>query len=105
MISATGTSCTRIMPSPRRPSARSCIGYPSYPRIGDAQYWLGKSLFQTRQYRDAAEAFLAVSTKYDTIAHAPDALLRLGKSLASSEKKKLLALLSAKCCASTRVPR
>ncbi len=37
-------------------------------------YWLGESLFQRQRYRDAAEAFLNVSTKYETTAKAPDAL-------------------------------
>ena len=36
-----------------------------------------------QRYRDAAESFLNVSTKYDTSARAPDALLRLGQSLAA----------------------
>ena len=40
--------------------------YPSDRLAPEAQYWLGESLFQQQQYRDAAEAFLAVSTKYDT---------------------------------------
>ena len=40
-----------------------------------------------QQYRDAAEAFLAVSTKYDTTARAPEALLRLGQSLAALGEK------------------
>ena len=53
----------------------------------EAQYWLGESLFQQQQYRDAAESFLAVSTKYDTTARAPEALLRLGQSLAALGEK------------------
>ena len=36
-----------------------------------------------RLNRDAAEAFLNVSTKHETNARAPDALLRLGQSLAA----------------------
>ncbi|MHC2806020.1 tol-pal system protein YbgF [Bradyrhizobium diazoefficiens] len=52
--------------------------YPSDPLLGDAQYWLGESYFQRQQYRDSAEAFLAVTTKYEKSAKAPDALLRLG---------------------------
>ncbi len=39
--------------------------YPGDPLLADSQYWLGESLFQRQQYRDAAEAFLAVTTKYD----------------------------------------
>jgi tol-pal system protein YbgF len=53
----------------------------------EAQYWLGESLFQSQHYRDAAESFLAVSTKYETTARAPDALLRLGQSLAALGEK------------------
>ena len=44
-------------------------------------------LFQQQRYRDAAESFLAVSTKYDTTARAPEALLRLGESLAALGEK------------------
>src|SRR5439155_4137187 len=56
--------------------------YPSDPLIADSQYWLGESHFQRQQYRDAAEAFLGVTTKFDKSGKAPDALLRLGQSLA-----------------------
>jgi tol-pal system protein YbgF len=49
----------------------------------DAQYWLAESMFQRQRYRDAAEIFLNVSTKYETAAKAPDSLLRLGQSLAA----------------------
>jgi TolA-binding protein len=38
-------------------------------------------------YRDAAEAFLAVTSKYDKTAKAPDALLRLGQSLSALKEK------------------
>jgi tol-pal system protein YbgF len=57
--------------------------YPSDPLIADSQYWLGESFFQRQQYRDAAEAFLGVTTKFEKSAKAPDALLRLGQSLAA----------------------
>ena len=53
----------------------------------EAQYWLGESLFEDQKYHDAAEAFLAVSTKYETSGKAPDALLRLGQSLAALGEK------------------
>jgi tol-pal system protein YbgF len=55
--------------------------------IADSQYWLGESFFQRQKYRDAAETFLGVTTKYDTSAKAPDALLRLGQSLAALKEK------------------
>src|SRR6202035_3784399 len=61
--------------------------YPSDRLAPEAQFWMGEALFQTQQYHDAAEAFLAVSTKYDTTARAPDALLRLGQSLAALGQK------------------
>jgi tol-pal system protein YbgF len=61
--------------------------YPADRLAGDAQYWLGESLYQRQRYRDSAEAFLAVTTKFETSAKAPDALLRLGQSLAALKEK------------------
>jgi len=61
--------------------------YPDEKLVPDAQYWLGESLFQRQRYRDAAESFLAVSTKFEHAGKAPDALLRLGQSLAALNQK------------------
>jgi tol-pal system protein YbgF len=61
--------------------------YPTDRLAGDATYWFGESLFQRQRYRDAAEAFLNVSTKFESTAKAPDALLRLGQSLAQLGEK------------------
>ena len=61
--------------------------YPSDPLMADSQYWRGESFFQRQLYRDAAESFLAVTTKFDKSAKAPDALLRLGQSLAALKEK------------------
>lgn len=61
--------------------------YPSDPLLADSQYWLGESFFQRQLYRDAAESFLAVTTKFDKSGKAPDALLRLGQSLAALKEK------------------
>jgi len=61
--------------------------YPGDRLVPDANYWLGEALFQRQRYRDAAESFLTVSTKYETAARAPDALLRLGQSLAALGEK------------------
>jgi tol-pal system protein YbgF len=61
--------------------------YPNDRLVPDAQYWLGESLFQRQRYRDAAESFLAVSTKFDKAGKAPDSLLRLGQSLAALNQK------------------
>jgi tol-pal system protein YbgF len=57
--------------------------YPNDRLASDAQYWLAESLFQRQRYRDAAEIFLNVSTKYETAAKAPESLLRLGQALAA----------------------
>jgi tol-pal system protein YbgF len=61
--------------------------YPGDPMRADSQYWLGESFFQRQLYRDAAESFLAVTTKFDKSAKAPDALLRLGQSLAALKER------------------
>ena len=61
--------------------------HPDEALVPDAQYWLGESLFQRQEYRDAAESFLAVSTKYSKAGKAPNALLRLGQSLAAMHQK------------------
>jgi tol-pal system protein YbgF len=61
--------------------------YPGDRLVPEAQYWLGEALFQDQHYHDAAESFLAVSTKYENTARAPDALLRLGQSLAAMGEK------------------
>ncbi len=61
--------------------------YPSEKLLPDAQYWLGESQFQQQRYRDAAESFLAVSTKYAHAPKAPESLLRLGQSLAALKQK------------------
>jgi tol-pal system protein YbgF len=61
--------------------------YPADPLLADSQYWLGESFFQRQKYRDAAESFLGVTTRFGTSAKAPDALLRLGQSLAALNEK------------------
>ena len=61
--------------------------YPNEQLVPDAQYWLGESLFQRQRYRDAAAAFLAVSTKYEQSGKAPDSLLRLSQSLAALNQR------------------
>ncbi len=61
--------------------------YPGDRLAGDATFWLGESLFQRQRFREAAEAFLNVSTKFEASPRAPDALLRLGQSLAALGEK------------------
>jgi tol-pal system protein YbgF len=73
--------------------------YPDDRLVGEATFWLGESLFQRQRFRDAAEAFLNVSTKHESSAKAPDALLRLGQSLAALGEKE------AACASLAEVPR
>jgi tol-pal system protein YbgF len=61
--------------------------YPADTLAADATYWIGETRFQRQRYRDAAESFLAVTTKYEAAAKAPEALLRLGQSLAALKEK------------------
>lgn len=73
--------------------------HPSDRLAADANYWLGESLFQRQRYREAAEAFLNVSTKHEAAAKAPDSLLRLGQSLAALNEKQ------AACATFGEIPR
>jgi tol-pal system protein YbgF len=61
--------------------------HPGDRLASDATYWLGESMFQRQRYRDAAESFLAVTTKHEKSGKAPDALFRLGQSLAALGEK------------------
>jgi len=61
--------------------------YPSDKRVPDSIHWIGESLFQRQQYRDAAEQFLIVTTKYGSYRRAPASMLRLGMSLAAMGEK------------------
>jgi tol-pal system protein YbgF len=63
--------------------------YPSDRLAGDAQFWLGESMFQRQKFRDAADAFVAMAKKYEGNSKAPDALLRLAQSLAALNEKEL----------------
>lgn len=63
--------------------------YPNDRMASEVNYWLGESLFQRQRYQDAAEAYLVVTTKYETAGKAPDALLRLGQSLAAIGQKEM----------------
>ncbi len=51
--------------------------------VPEAHYWMGEAHFQTKKYNDAAETFLKITTDYPNAVKAPDALLRLGQSLAA----------------------
>jgi tol-pal system protein YbgF len=63
--------------------------YPEDKMTADANYWLGETLFQRQRYQDAAETFLVVVRNYEKSGKAPDALLRLGQSLAAVGQKEM----------------
>lgn len=73
--------------------------YPKDRLVADANYWLGETLFQRQRYREAAESFLNVSTKFDTSGRAPESMLRLGQSLAALKEKE------AACATLGEIPR
>jgi tol-pal system protein YbgF len=56
--------------------------YPTSSLSGDAQYWLGQSLFQRAKYSEAAVVFREGYKLYPKSERAPDTLLALGQSLA-----------------------
>jgi tol-pal system protein YbgF len=55
--------------------------HPGDPLAGNAQYWLGESLYVRGQYRAAAGAFLKGYQTYARSAKAPESLLKLAMSL------------------------
>ena len=55
--------------------------HPNDPLAGNAQYWLGESLYVRGQYRAAAGAFLKGYQTYSRSAKAPENLLKLAMSL------------------------
>src|SRR5262245_31012341 len=55
--------------------------FPNDPLAGNAQYWLGESLYVRGQYRSAAGAFLKGYQNYARNAKAPESLLKLAMSL------------------------
>lgn len=54
---------------------------------GSAQYWLGETYYVRNRFGEAAASFGEVLQKYPKGNKAPDALLKLGLSLASLNKK------------------
>jgi tol-pal system protein YbgF len=69
--------------------------FPDDAQAADARFWLGESLYQQGEYREAANAFLAVYKTAPESAKGPDALLKLGVSLSAlGEKNAACATLS-----------
>ncbi|HEX9139629.1 MAG TPA: tol-pal system protein YbgF, partial [Steroidobacteraceae bacterium] len=59
--------------------------YPKSSLQDNAQYWIGEAHYVARQYDEAAEAFRAVGEHYPNSRKAPDALLKLGFTLAEQK--------------------
>jgi tol-pal system protein YbgF len=60
--------------------------FPDDPQAVDARFWLGEAHLQQGEYREAANAFLAVY-KSGQATKGPDSLLKLGMSLAALGEK------------------
>jgi tol-pal system protein YbgF len=50
-------------------------------RVPEATFWLGETFFSRTRYREAAEHYLTVTTRYSNASRAPEAMLKLGMSL------------------------
>ena len=61
--------------------------FPRHKMAGNAQYWLGETFYVQRQYKQAAQAFLAGYTTYAESSKAPDSLLKLGMTLTALGEK------------------
>jgi tol-pal system protein YbgF len=61
--------------------------HPDNPLAGNAQYWLGESLYARGKYSEAAVAFADGYKRYPKASKAPDELLKLGMSLARADQK------------------
>lgn len=55
--------------------------YPGDRLAGDAQYWLGETLYVQRRFKPAGQAFLRVIEKHQASAKVPNSILKLALSL------------------------
>jgi tol-pal system protein YbgF len=60
--------------------------YPTSPLASNAQYWLGEAHYVTREYDAAILAFRKVATDWPDSRKAPDALVKVGFTLAAQGK-------------------
>lgn len=51
------------------------------PQAGEAQYWLGEVLYQQKSYAESGAAYSDMIRNFPNDARAPDALVKLGRSL------------------------
>jgi tol-pal system protein YbgF len=61
--------------------------HPKDKHVPDAIHWIGESLYQRKQYTDAAEQFLKVTKTYSKSSRAPASMLKLGITLAAMGEK------------------
>lgn len=55
--------------------------YPDNAMVADAHYWIGEAQFQRGAFRDAADTYLDIYTRFTTSPQAAPSLLRLAQSL------------------------
>lgn len=66
------------------------------PQAGEAQYWLGEVLYQQEQYAASGSAYTEMISKYPDDSRAPDALVKLARSMRLvGETKRACAALDA----------
>ncbi|MBV9859640.1 MAG: tol-pal system protein YbgF [Alphaproteobacteria bacterium] len=61
--------------------------HPDDPMAGNAQYWIGETLYARGKYGEAASAFAEAYKRYPKNAKAPENLLKLSMSLARANQK------------------
>jgi tol-pal system protein YbgF len=59
--------------------------YPNDPRAGEAQYWIGDSLFSRGKYGEAAAEFRTAYKKYPQSTKGAETLLKIGMSATATE--------------------
>ncbi|ODR96734.1 hypothetical protein AUC69_14180 [Methyloceanibacter superfactus] len=84
---AYGDLLQRDYPAAETGFAKVVKTYPKDPLAGSAQYWVGETYYVRKQYKKAADSFLAAYRKYSSSDKAPDSLLKLGMSLAALGQK------------------
>jgi tol-pal system protein YbgF len=63
--------------------------YPDSPRISEARFWLGESLYAQGHFEEAARIFLDTHKQYPDGRMAPQTLMKLGVSLANMNQREL----------------
>lgn len=62
---------------------------PTSPKMGEASFWLGESIFAQRRYEESAKVFLDGHKKYPKSRMGAQNLLKLGVSLAGMNQREL----------------